>query len=446
MTDELSDLIDSVVEASVSDNQSQTIKLTLAQQNPEEIALLLESLPIEQRAEVWSCTDKEKRLSVLNFMRNDPRETLIDMMSVGELDELFEGIDAEVLVEISESLPDRMLDRAMRIMDERQLALFKDALQYDNKLTGHWVDQNMLVLPVNAKVRDAMRLLRRIVPVYADTFFLIDRTGKFSSAVKISRIYREVDHISLADLGEEGFLPLEAKGLAADAALDVQISGYTALPVIEESGKLIGRLNIKVACELVNESLESKLMASAGLDENEDLFAPVVKSSQNRAIWLGINLLTAFLASWFIGLFEATLEQVVALAVLMPVVASMGGIAGSQTLTLIIRGLALGQITKSNLKALFVKELGVGGVNGILWAIVIGIAAYVWFANPIISIVIALAILTNIIAAAIAGVLIPVVLEKLKLDPALSGSVVLTTVTDIVGFVTFLGLGTLLLL
>jgi len=446
MTEELPENIDRVIEAIELDKTPTDIGVTLARYNPEEIALLLESLPLTPRLEFWANVGKDKRLDILVVMRNDPRQSLIDSMGVDELDELFEDIDAEELIELQESLPARMLERAVQIMDERQRDLFADALQYDNKLVGHWVDQNVLVLPVNAKVRDALRFLRRQLPVYADTVFLTDRTGKFSLAVKVSKIFAELDHVSLAELAEEGFQPLLATDVAADAALRLQNSGYTALPVINENGKLTGRLNIKVACELVNEKFESKLMAPAGLDENEDLFAPVMKSSKQRAIWLGINLLTAFLASWFIGLFDATIEQVVALAVLMPIVASMGGIAGSQTLTLIIRGLALRQIFKGNIKALFFKELGVGGVNGLLWAVVIGAVVSLWFANPILSLIIALAILINTVAAAIAGVIIPVVLEKLKLDPALSGSVVLTTVTDIVGFVTFLGLGTLFLI
>ena len=182
------------------------------------------------------------------------------------------------------------------------------------------------------------------------------------------------------------------------------------------------------------------------MDEDEDLFSPVRKSAKGRAVWLGINLLTAFLASAFIGVFEATLQQVVALAVLMPIVASMGGIAGSQTLTLIIRGLALKQVTSGNAMALLIKELKVGGLNGIIWALVIGVIAALWFNMPLIGVVIACAILLNIIAAALAGVCIPIILDKLNIDPALSGSVILTTVTDIVGFVAFLGLGTWLLL
>jgi magnesium transporter len=239
---------------------------------------------------------------------------------------------------------------------------------------------------------------------------------------------------------------IKAEQDAVQAARVVQNSGFISLPVLDDTNKLLGRVDIVTACELVNEDYERQVMSSAGMDENEDLFSSVRKSAQKRAIWLGINLITAFLASWFIGLFEATLQEVVALAVLMPVVASMGGIAGSQTLTLIVRGLALGQVTDSNRKALLEKELKVGLLNGVIWAVVVGAIAYLWFDSSLLGIVISIAILLNIAMAALTGVVLPIILNKLKIDPALSGSVILTTVTDIVGFVAFLGLGSLLLL
>jgi len=352
---------------------------------------------------------------------------------------------AEDLVELSESLPRRMVDRALWVMDEQQRRYFEGAKQYRDDQIGRWVSHELLVLPTNARVRDGMRLLRRELPDYVDTVFLVNRAGQFSEAVRIGKIIASPDHLPLVDLSEDVFTVLEGQEDSVDASIKVQQSGFSALPVVDDNGKLLGRIDVGTAGELVNTYYEGQLMAGAGMDENEDLFAPVVKSARSRALWLGINLLTAFMASWFIGLFEATLQQVVALAVLMPVVASMGGIAGSQTLTLIIRGLAMGQVTSANLKALAKKELSVGGLNGVLWAIVIGLVASVWFGSPVIGVVIALAILVNIVAAAFSGIAVPVLLDKLKLDPALSGSVVLTTVTDIVGFVAFLGLGTLLL-
>ena len=444
MTDELSDLIGELVDTT-AEQQDQVIRQVVATREPEEVALLLESLPLPVRLEAWSKVPADEKLEILLTMRGDPRETLLDNMTLEELDALFQGMAAEDLVELSESLPRRMVDRALWVMDEQQRHYFKEAKVYRDDQIGRWVSHEMLVLPTNAKVRDGMRLLRRELPEYADTLFLVNRAGHFSEAVRIGKIIGSPDHLPLVDLSEDVFTMLEGQEDSVDAAIKVQQSGFTALPVVDDGGKLLGRIDVHTAAELVNTYYEGQLMAGAGMDEDEDLFSPVVKSARNRALWLGINLLTAFLASWFIGLFEATLQQVVALAVLMPVVASMGGIAGSQTLTLIIRGLAMGQVTSANLKALVKKELSVGGLNGVLWAIVIGIVASMWFGSPVIGLVIAMAILVNIAAAAFSGVAIPVLLDKMKLDPALSGSVVLTTVTDIVGFVAFLGLGTLLL-
>jgi magnesium transporter len=294
-------------------------------------------------------------------------------------------------------------------------------------------------------VRDAERLLRRQVPEYCEHLWLVDRTGRYTGAVAVSRLFGAASHQSLAELYDEEMEALGAELNLKEACDQFELANVAALPVVTSEGRLLGRMSQRLAFELVHEQYEAQLMASAGLDEDEDLFAPVLRSSKRRATWLGINLLTAFLASWAIGLFEGTLQQVVALAVLMPVVASMGGIAGSQTLTLIIRGLALGQITTANIMPLLKKELSVGGLNGVLWALVIGLVASVWFDSAAIGLVIGLAIVINIAAAALSGVLIPVLLEKLKIDPALSGSVILTTVTDVVGFVAFLGLGTLLL-
>ena len=284
------------------------------------------------------------------------------------------------------------------------------------------------------------------MPRHTDMIFLINRSGHFSAAVPIAKIYALPEHVPLVDVALDDFPVINATDEGQKVAKDVLFSTYGALPVIDDTRKLIGRIDVTTASELSEEYYERQLMASAGMDENEDLFSPVRRSAKARAIWLGINLLTAFLASAFIGQFEATLQQVVALAVLMPVVASMGGIAGTQTLTLIIRGLALKQVTSANTRVLLSKELKVGGLNGFIWAIVIGLVAFAWFGDPMLGIVIAIAIFLNIVAAAFAGVFVPVILDKLKIDPALSGSVILTTVTDIVGFVAFLGLGTMLLL
>jgi magnesium transporter len=445
MSEQLPDLIEEIVSA--PDAQSVgAITSVIVAKDEDDIALLLESIPLEQRLGIWKDIPRHKKLDVLVEMRADARETLIKENDPQEWDALFSDVDAEQLLELADTLPNNLVDKAYAAMDKQQRQYFKDASQYSDSQIGHWLSHELLVLPLNAKVRDALRLIRREVPNYTDCIFLLNRAGQFSEAVKLTKIFGAPEHLPLVDLSEDEIDILKAEDDCTIAARIVQRSGFAALPVIDENNKLLGCVDMLIASELVNEYYERQVMSSAGMDEEEDLFSPVRKSAKNRALWLGINLITAFLASWFIGLFEATLQQVVALAVLMPVVASMGGIAGSQTLTLIVRGLALGQVTNANRKALLEKELRVGGLNGAVWAVVIGVVAYFWFSNPMLGLVIALAILVNIVVAAIAGVTLPVILNKLKIDPALAGSVILTTVTDIVGFVAFLGLGTLLLL
>lgn len=445
MSESLPDLIEEVV-ASQALLDDVDLANTIAATDVESLALLLESVPLEQRLQSWQQIPNIKKLPVLVEMRGDPRETLIDSTPEEEWNNIFRDVDAEQLLEILDSLPNNLVDLAISAMDKQQRQFFKDASQYTDEQIGHWLNRELLILPINAKVRDGLKLLRRELPESTECIFLLNRAGQFSSAVKLNRLFGAAEHIPLVELSEEYIDVIKAEQDAVQAAREVQTSGYISLPAVDENNKLVGRVDIVTACELVNEDYERQIMSSAGMSENEDLFSSVRLSARKRAIWLGINLITAFLASWFIGLFEATLQEVVALAVLMPVVASMGGIAGSQTLTLIVRGLALGQVTNSNRNALLEKELKVGILNGFIWAIVVGVIAFVWFDSSLLGVVISISILLNIIMAAITGVILPVVLSKLKIDPALSGSVILTTVTDIVGFVSFLGLGSLLLL
>jgi magnesium transporter len=441
MNEELKDMI-----REVSDESLDRSKLIKSIQDVESVALMLESFPIDERLEIWAEIEPERRLSVLLNLRHDPRETIIDSMSLEELDALFDDMYADELIELSETLPDRLIGRALKCMDEQQIRYFELAKEYDEDETGHWVNHKLLMLPATAKVQDCLRLLRREVPRYTEAVFLTNRIGHYQGAVLINDIIGLPNHIPLSDLIEEDFPIIDAEEDVFESSRKLQASGYSSLPVVDNEKELVGRLDMMTANDVVREEFESQLMASAGMDEQEDLFSPVKKSIKGRSIWLGINLLTALLASWFIGLFEATLASVVALAVLMPVVASMGGIAGSQTLALLIRGLALGQVNETNSKLLLNKELKVGALSGLIWSVVIAIVAAYWFDNILIALVIALAILLNIITASVAGLFVPIVLKKMGYDPALSGAVILTTITDIVGFVVFLGLGTLLLL
>ncbi|UTV29445.1 magnesium transporter [Photobacterium atrarenae] len=416
------------------------------EKTPTELALLLESLPLEERLESWKQISETVKAAVLVEMRLDASQTIINSLDEPSLLALFTGIDADTLLELQDNLPDHLMEEVIKRMDEEQQQRFSTAQQFSDDEVGHWCDHQPLVVPAKTKIKVVQRLVRRMMPAHSNAIFLVDQRGNWEGAVRFNKLIGADPLLRVSELAESEFPILHAKEDVYVAADKVAGSSESALPVISDGGMLIGRLDIGRAYELQAERAESQIMATAGLDEDEDLFSSVRKSAQNRAIWLGINLLTAFLASWFIGLFEATLQQVVALAVLMPIVASMGGIAGSQTLTLIVRGLALGQISRANLKPLLSKEMKVGALNGVLWAIVIGLVAGFWFDSLMLGGVIGMAIIANIISAALAGVFVPVVLDKLKIDPALSGSVILTTVTDIIGFVAFLGLGTLLLL
>lgn len=445
MTEEISLLVERLNDAS-DDAQMAVFEEAVITLESSELAFLLESLPLPERLERWQQVPDDDRVDVLVAMRSEPRQTIFATFDDEQLQALLSNLPAEDLIELAETLPDSVVDTALQSMDAMQRQHYQRSAQYDDYQIGRYVDHELIILPKTARVRDAMRLIKKSLPEYTDSLYLIQRNGDFAGTVAIQKLYSALPEQPLMELSTEDPITIAADIYLTDASEKVEHSGLAALPVIDDNNKLSGRITLRQAIEITREDYESQLMATAGLNEDEDLFAPVFRSSRRRATWLGINLLTAFLASWAIGLFEATLQQVVALAVLMPIVASMGGIAGSQTLTLIIRGIALGQISKGNMSPLLIKEVSVGALNGVLWAIVIGAITSFWFDSINIGLVIAAAIVLNIIAAAFSGVLVPIILDKLDIDPALSGSVILTTVTDVVGFVAFLGLGTLFLL
>ncbi|SNY46366.1 magnesium transporter [Arsukibacterium tuosuense] len=440
--------IEDIVRGSLTDEDSSSLIEKISQLEPEEIALVLEAMPVEQRVSTWLELHPDDQVAALTYMRVDARENIFKQLDEQQLRTLVEGMEVDDLIELLDELPQRIYNYACSRLDASQRSWLETALTYDDDQCGRYADHDLLIINKNAKVRDGIRMFRKLADdaEYQDALFVIDRTGRYAGLVHATALLGQPSHLPV-----ENFLDKEAPVVTGEMELEqgsdiVSRSGYTALAVVDADDKLLGRLSIGEALENVRRALESQFMHTAGLDEEEDLFAPVFDSAKRRALWLGINLLTAFLAAWTIGLFEATLQQVVALAVLMPIVASMGGIAGSQTLTLMIRGLALEQITPQTYMMLFRKELGVGAINGVLWALVIAVITYFWFGDWIIGGVIGLAIVINIIAAAISGVFIPIWLEKLDIDPALSGSVILTTVTDVVGFFAFLGLGSLFLL
>jgi magnesium transporter len=413
---------------------------------PEHVAIFLEAFPINERLSIWGELTPEYQQAVFLEMKNESRQMLLNALDDDICLPLFDKLDANSLLELTEGLSERFVEYAVTQMTSKQREHFKQAQDYSDSEVGRWQTFDEIRISKNLKVSTAKKACTKSDFPLTDVIYVIDNDATLLGEIAITKLLVLEDDMQLSSLLSHEVQSLQATKDIDESVDEVTSSGKSALPIVDETGRLTGRLDLQSAYKYKEQQKDNQLMQSAGLSEEEDLFASVWVSSKNRAIWLGINLMTAFLASWFIGLFEATLQQVVALAVLMPVVASMGGISGSQTLTLIIRGLALGQITEVNRQSIVKKELKVGAINGLLWATVIGIITFYWFDNPMLSITICIAILGNIIIASLSGVWVPWLLNKLNIDPALSGAVILTTVTDIFGFIAFLGCGTLLLL
>ena len=444
--DQLSILINNILTTQNADELNDVLKNVETLLFNEQYALLIEAVPLDKRIAVWlSFTAEIQRITFIQI-KKETRRLLIDQLSDESCFELLAQLDFEELLEIAEALPDRFLNYAIKQLDDSQKTLYQQAQQYLDSQLGHCLDYNYVRISESLKVASAKRLITKGLNQYTEDFYAVNKQGVLTGVVAINSLLKADDTMLLREILNDDFIKLAGSSELSVAADALLLSGKMSLPVCDDKGIFIGRYT--VASAYANKQIEanSKLTQSGGLNKDEDLFSSVIQSAKNRSVWLGINLITAFMASAVIGMFEVTLEQVVLLAVLMPVVASMGGISGSQTLTLIVRGLALGQITQANLKALLFKELKVGLINGLIWSVIIASITYLWFGELGISIVLGIAILGNLIAAASSGVLIPSMLNKLKIDPALSGAVLLTTVTDVVGFLVFLGLGSLFLL
>ncbi len=333
-------------------------------------------------------------------------------------------------------------------MDKQNRDRLVSVLHYPEDTAGGLMNVDVVTVRADVSLDVVLRYLRLHIdiPDTTDSLFVVDRDDHFKGVLTLSAILTNDPDRLVAEVMNSDVTGIPADMDDAKVAKLFENLNLVSAPVLDDEGKLIGRITIDDVVDVIREDADHSLLSLAGLDEEDDTFAPVVKSARRRAVWLGINLFTAFLASWVIGLFQATIEQVVALAVLMPIVASMGGIAGSQTLIIVIRGLALGQIGASNARWLMYKELAVSALNGIAWAMVVALISGLWFKNPDIGYIIGAALVINLLCAAVAGLTIPFVLTRLKIDPAHAGTVILTTVTDVVGFLVFLGLGTAFLL
>ncbi len=427
----------------------QLAKRMLNALRPAEIAHLLESLPLTQRKVVWELLDEHAAGEVLLEVTEDVRETLLQEMDLADIVTATEGLEIDDLADLVKELPRHITWEVIDSLDHQNRERLEAVLPYPEDSAGGLMNLDTVTVRAEVTLDVVMRYLRRLgekVPKDTDKLFVVNRDGFYLDALSLSRVLTNDPDDSVAEVMSLDIQPIPADWGEREVANRFEKHDLLSAPVVDEQGRLLGRITIDDVVDVIREEGEHQFMGRAGLSEDEDMFAPVLISAQRRALWLGINLLTAFLASWVIRQFESTIDQIVALAVLMPIVASMGGIAGTQTLTLAIRGIALGQLTSNNSRWLMIKELAVGAINSLIWGAVVGVIAGVWFQDTHIALLIATAITINLIFAALAGAALPLLLEKFGIDPALAGGVLLTTVTDVVGFLAFLGLATLFLL
>jgi len=415
--------------------------------SPAEIAHLLESLPHNERNIIWELVDSEKEGGVLIQLGEELRSTLIRDMSLQDLVNATEGMDVDDLADFIQSLPDRVTTQVLTSLDTQHRERLESVLSYPEDSAGGLMNTDTVTVRSEVTLDVVLRYLRRMdkMPENTDSLFVTTRENLFVGTLSLARILTNDTELTVAEVMNRDTEIIKASMEDDEVAKIFETHDLFSAPVVDENMKLLGRITVDDVVDVIRDEAEHSVLGMAGLTEEEDLFAPAIPSARRRAIWLGINLITAFLASWVVSNFEGTLEKVVTIAVLMNVVASMGGIAGTQTLTLVVRGLALGQVSRSNRKWLIGKEIIVGLFNGIGWAIVIAAIAVFWFDDIQIGYVIAAATIINLFVAAFSGVIIPIVMTKLRIDPAIAGSVILTTITDIVGLFAFLGLATLFL-
>ena len=425
----------------------QPIRRMLNALHPAEIAHLLESLPPTERRLIWSMVEPEVRGDVLVLLGQAVMEDLTDEMAVDELVTAAEHMDTDDLADLLQDLPDRVTQQILRAMDQQDRERLESVLAYGEDTAGGLMNTDTVTVRADVTLEVVFRYLRLRgeLPPHTDSLFVVNRYEKLLGRLPLTTLVTSDADRMVAEVMPDEVVSINVNTPAAEVAQLFEIHDLISAPVVDDDGKLLGRITVDDVVDVIRDEAEHNLLSHAGLSEEDDVFAPVWKSTRRRALWLGINLLTALLAAWVIGNFQATLEKVVALAVLMPIVASMGGIAGTQTLTLMIRGLALDQIGSQNTSWLLFKEISVGLLNGLIWAGVVAGITILWFGNWQIGGIIAAAMVINLVCAALAGVIIPVIMDRLHIDPALAGGVVLTTVTDVVGFLTFLGLATLLL-
>lgn len=432
----------------IESGDDDTARARIAGLHSAEIADLIEALPKEARERCWELVPVEMEADVLVYLHDEVRASIVELMDHRELIAAADAMDLEDLAEVVAELPEDLTEVVLNSLDNDRRQRLSATLAYPEGTAGRIMTRDVISVRSDVTLAVVLRYLRRFerLPDHTDALMVVDDAGAYQGKLPLSDLLTADPERRVAEFLAEGQEPIPTAMSESAVAALFDRRDLTSVAVVDDRRHLQGRITIDDVVDIIRMEADHEILKRAGLDEEEDLFAPVLASAKRRAVWLGVNLATVFLASWVIGHFERVLDQVVALAVLLPVVASMGGIAGSQALTLTIRGLATGQVGSGNVRWLARKEVAVGAINGAMWALVVAVVTALWFDSWAIGAIIAMAMVINLTIAAVSGVLIPFVLKRMGVDPALSGAVVLTTVTDVVGFLAFLGLGTVILL
>jgi magnesium transporter len=409
------------------------------------IAHLLESSPVRTREVLWKLVEKENEGEVLNYLNDSIQLDILTKLSPEEVASITEGLDTDDIADLLQNLPEQVIHEVLQAMDEQDRKRLEAVLSYPEDTAGGLLNTDSITVRRNHTLDVVLRYLRRHdeIPEMTDNILVVDRNDLLIGILPLRKLLVSDPDLTVADIMDTDFQAIPVDMRQSEIAQLFERMDWISAPVVDEQGKLLGRITIDDIVDVIREESDHSINSLVGLSDEEDTFAPVLKTTRRRVVWLGINLGMAFIASTVINQFADTIDHVVALAVLMTIVANMGGVAGNQTLTLVVRSMALGQIGRTNSLWLISREVLVGILNGLLLALVAGIAVYLWFDDATLGMIFAAAMIINLLTAALSGAALPLILKSLSVDPALAGSMVLTTITDVVGFLSFLGLATL---
>jgi magnesium transporter len=416
----------------------------LAEMSPGDVAYLISSSPPDYRDLLLGLLEPDQEVLVVNELPDDLRNATLMNREPEALAEIVEQLDEDDVADILHELPDEVTGQVLAILDEQSRQRLQKVLSFPDNVAGGLMSTDVITIRADLTLDVVLRYLRRHseIPPNTDNLIVVNRNDRFVGLLPLSTVLVSDPAVSVREMMITDQDAINAEVPATEVARRFERNDWVSAPVVDDDGKLLGRITIDDVVDVIREEADHSLTSLARLAE-EDTFATAWQSAPRRAVWLGVNLATALLASSVINLFQGTIEKVVALAVLMPIVASMGGIAGTQSLTILIRAMAMGQINDRNQLWLVGRESLVGLLNGALWAMVIAATASLWFNDAVLGIIIGCAMLINLITAGVAGAGLPIVLRRLQVDPALAGGVLVTTITDVIGFMAFLGLATL---